>query len=84
MTDAEIIGSVGVTLLLLAFVCNLAGRLRATSYTYVLLNLTGASLSCLSSWLIDFIPFVILEGTWATAAGGGLARLLWFRQKPRS
>ncbi|MEZ5667419.1 MAG: hypothetical protein R3F55_08310 [Alphaproteobacteria bacterium] len=78
MTEAEIIGSIGVAMLLVAFFLNLAGRLKANSYPYVLLNLAGASLSCLSSWLIEFLPFVILEGTWATVAAGGLVRLLWF------
>ena len=77
MTVAEAIGTVGVTLLLIAFFMNLAGKLRADTYIYVVLNLVGAGLSCLSSFLIDFFPFVVLEGTWALVAAWGLARLLY-------
>jgi len=35
-------------------------------------SFTGAS----SSYLIDFLPFVLLEGTWAIVAGVALARKL--------
>lgn len=76
MTDAELLGSIGVALLLLAFFLNLFGYLRAGSYAYMVLNLIGAGMSCVSSWLIDFIPFVVLEGTWAAVAGIALARRL--------
>ena len=81
MSSAELIGFIGVTLLLVAFFLNLFGRLRAESYPYVVLNLVGASLSCLSSVLIDFVPFVILEGTWAAVAAIGLVRLIWFPRR---
>lgn len=76
MTDAELLGSIGVALLLLAFFLNLFGYLRARSYAYMVLNLVGAGMSCVSSWLIDFMPFVVLEGTWAAVAGIALARRL--------
>jgi len=64
---ATLVGSVGVGLLLLAFVLNIAGALKAESIPYLGLNLLGAGLACLSSWMIDFMPFVVLEGTWAAA-----------------
>ena len=44
---------------------NLAKILKAESVPYLALNLIGAVLACASSWMIDFMPFVILEGTWA-------------------
>jgi hypothetical protein len=62
------IGSVGVTLLLAAFLLNLCRVLRADSRAYAGLNLAGAGLACWSSWLIDFLPFVVLEGVWALVA----------------
>ncbi|HYC44165.1 MAG TPA: hypothetical protein VED01_01655 [Burkholderiales bacterium] len=71
---ATLIGSVGVALLLLAFVLNLLKLMRADGYPYVALNFAGAALACYSSWLIDFMPFVVLEGVWALAAGGALVR----------
>jgi hypothetical protein len=73
---ATLVGSVGVGLLLVAFVLNLAKVLEAESIPYLALNLLGACLACLSSWMIDFMPFVILEGTWAAATLFGLVRAL--------
>ena len=70
------IGFVGVTLLLIAFFLNLFRLLKAKSNAYLALNLVGASSGCASSYLIDFLPFVLLEGTWAIVAGVALARKL--------
>ena len=70
----EAIGFVGVTLLLIAFFLNLFRLLKAESNAYLALNLIGASLACASSYLIDFLPFVLLEGTWAIVAGVALVR----------
>jgi hypothetical protein len=72
----EAIGFVGVTLLLIAFFLNLFRLLTAKSSAYLTLNLVGAGLACASSYLIDFLPFVLLEGTWAIVAGVALARKL--------
>jgi hypothetical protein len=71
---ATIIGFAGVALLLLAFLLNMAKLMRADGYVYAGLNFVGAALACYSSWLIDFMPFVVLEGVWALVAAGALAR----------
>lgn len=68
------IGSAGVALLLLAFVLNLSKRLRATEPIYLGLNLAGAGLACYASYLLMFMPFVILEGVWALVALVGIVR----------
>ncbi len=73
----EIIGFVGVSILLAGFFLNLAGFLLSSSKRYLVLNLIGAALACLSSWLIGFMPFVLLEGTWAAVALLTLSRQLW-------
>lgn len=65
---STLIGSVGVALLLLAFFLNLFGYLAASSRFYAALNLAGGALSAFASYLIDFWPFVVLEGTWAIVA----------------
>ena len=70
-----ILGSIGVLLLLLAFLLNLFKILMQDTKTYAMLNVVGAGLSCYASVLIDYMPFVILEGTWALVALIGLARL---------
>lgn len=74
MNPATLIGSLGVALLLVAFLMNVLKVMRADSYAYTWLNLVGATLACYSSYLIDFMPFVVLEGVWALVAGGALAR----------
>jgi hypothetical protein len=66
------IGFAGVALILVAFVLNIARRLDRETPAYLLLNLVGATLACVSSAMIGFIPFVILEGVWAAVALGGL------------
>lgn len=75
-TLSTAIGFLGVGLLLLAFVLNIAGRMKAEGIPYLGLNLAGAALACLSSWMIDFMPFVVLEGTWAAATLIALVRAL--------
>jgi hypothetical protein len=72
--NATIIGSIGVSLLLLAFFLNLFKSLRSESYQYLMLNLVGGALACYSSYLINFAPFVLLEGTWAAVAAVGVVR----------
>ena len=71
------IGSTGVALLLIAFLANLFKRLHAESRLYSGLNFVGAALACWSSYLIQFMPFVVMEGVWSLVAlvaivrGGG-------------
>ena len=49
--QATLIGFVGVTLLLVAFLLNLLRLLRPDGQAYMWLNLAGASLACYSSYL---------------------------------
>ena len=74
--DATIVGSAGVALLLLAFFLNPLRYLRAHGRIYLTLNLFGAALACISSYLIDFVPFMLLEGTWDVVGATALARRL--------
>ena len=73
---ATIVGSLGVTLLLVAFFLNLMKALRSDGWLYLIMNVAGASLACYSSYLIRFMPFVVLEGTWAGVAAIAIARRL--------
>jgi hypothetical protein len=73
---ATVIGTLGVTLLLLAFFLNFIKVLRADGWSYLGLNLVGAMLAGYSSYLISFMPFVVLEGTWAGVALIGIAQRL--------
>ena len=66
--NAEWIGTVGVGLLLGAFFLNLFGWMKTDSRAYQVLNALGAGVACYASYLIDFLPFVVLEGTWSIVA----------------
>jgi hypothetical protein len=79
---ATLIGFVGVALLLVAFVLNLVKLLRPNGELYLGLNLAGAALACYSSYLIRFMPFVLLEGVWALVALVSMVRVLLSRAKP--
>ena len=68
MKLSDIIASIGVIILLIAFLLNLYKKLSAESKTYSLLNLIGAGICCFASWMVSFYPFVILEGVWAFVA----------------
>lgn len=68
-----LIGSVGVGLLLLAFVLNLRRTIAESSPAYLLMNLGGAGMAAVYAFMTGSVPFVILESVWAGAA---LVRLL--------
>ena len=65
MNTVDWIGFVGVFQILLAYVLNVFGKLEKKDLTFILLNLIGASLACLASILMKYMPFIILEGVWA-------------------
>ena len=63
-----IIGSIGVTLLLLAFFLNLIKYMSESSKVYLLMNFTGAMMAAWYAYSGGIIPFVILELVWAATA----------------
>jgi uncharacterized protein with PQ loop repeat len=64
MTQADICGTIGVTLLLVAFLLQILKVVKAESTLYLVLNGIGAGLAGYSSYLIGFKPFVVLESVW--------------------
>jgi hypothetical protein len=64
MTITDWIGFSGVTILLAAFFLNLKGMTTSTSLIYLMLNFIGAGLACLASVMLQYWPFIILEGCW--------------------
>jgi hypothetical protein len=82
-SQATIIGSIGVALLLFAFLLSLLRVLNAEGRAYMGLNVVGAAMACYSSYLIGFMPFVVLEGAWALVALAGVGRA-WLAATPRS
>lgn len=76
MTTSDIIATIGVTTLLIAFFLQTINKLKATDATYIILNFIGAALTGYSSWIINFIPLVVLEAVWAAVSLFGLIKLL--------
>jgi len=64
----ELIGSVGVGLLLVAFVLNLARKLSERHPLYLIMNVLGCALAAWYAWVGEQIPFVVLETVWGAAA----------------
>ncbi len=64
MDMTSLTGSLGVALLLLAFFLNLFNFLSREGALYKVINLVGAGLAGYASWLLHFMPFVILEAIW--------------------
>jgi hypothetical protein len=58
------IGSIGVGLILLAYFASTFNFISGKSKLFFCLNIIGAGLACYASYLINYWPFIILEGTW--------------------
>ena len=68
MNTEDWIGFIGVFQILLAYILNIIGKLKNNDLTFILLNVIGASMACLASILIMYLPFIILEGVWTIAS----------------
>ena len=53
--------------LLIAFALNIAKKITPNSKLYLILNILGAGLAGVSSYMIQFWPFVVLESVWVIA-----------------
>ena len=65
MSSTDLTGTIGVSLLLIAFLLNLFFRVSKDGLLYLSLNVLGAGIACLASVLLVYWPFIILEGVWA-------------------
>ena len=81
MEPSTIIGTVGVSLLLLAFLLNLFRIIKEDSLPYIVMNILGAGTACIASIMINFIPFIVLEVIWVLV---GLAGFFNYFRKRRS
>jgi hypothetical protein len=68
MTYNEIIGSIGVGLVLLGYFFNTFKLIPESGKLFFLLNIIGGALSCYAAVLIVFWPFVILEAIWTAVS----------------
>ena len=74
MSVTDWIGSIGVSILLIAFLLNLFSLIVKDSSVYLAMNFIGAALACYASILLEYWPFIILEGCWALVSLVGLMR----------
>ena len=81
MNNVDIIGAIGVGIILLAYFLNIFSLIKKEGVLFYLMNIIGASIACFTSYVIDYIPFVILEGTWAIVSVIGLVKTI---KKPQA
>lgn len=74
MNSNDLIGTIGVGIILIAYFLNMFSLIQNNGKLFYLLNIIGASIACFASYLINYIPFVILEGTWALVSVVGLVK----------
>lgn len=78
MNIIDWVGFIGVFQILLAYILNVAGTIKSKDLLFILLNLIGAGMACLASVLMNYIPFIILEGVWTLVSFISL----WSYKKP--
>jgi hypothetical protein len=81
MNTNDIIGTIGVGLILIAYFLNIFSLIKKDGVLFFVLNIIGASIACYASVLISFWPFIILEGTWAIVSVIGLLKTI---KKPQA
>jgi hypothetical protein len=76
MNTNDLIGTIGVGLILLAYFLNIFSLIKKEGILFYAMNIVGASIACFASILISYWPFIILEGTWAIVSVVGLLKSL--------
>lgn len=65
MNYTDFVGIIGVTITLAAYFLMVLKIISSNGWIYFFMNFAGAAIACYSSILIQYYPFVILEGTWS-------------------
>jgi len=76
MSYNDIIGAIGVLIILIAYFLNNFSIIKQNGNLYFFLNIIGAGIACYTSYLINYIPFIILEATWALVSVIGLIKTI--------
>lgn len=76
MTYNDLIGTLGVALVLIAYFLNTERIIPVNGKLFYVINIIGAALACYASFLINYWPFVILEGAWTLISIYGLMRTM--------
>jgi len=76
MNYNEIVGTMGVGLILIAYYLDTTVIITKNGKLFYVMNILGAALACYASWLIGFIPFVVLEAAWTLVSIYGLMKTM--------
>ncbi len=76
MNFTDLVSTVGVSFILLAFFLSTFNYFSSNSKLYFILNLIGGVFACYGSILLHSAPFIVLEATWAIVALIGWVKLL--------
>jgi hypothetical protein len=76
MTYNDLIGTIGVALILIAYFLNTERLIPVNGKFFYVVNTIGAALACYASYLLLYWPFVILEGAWTLISIYGLMRTM--------
>lgn len=71
----DIIGTIGVGLILLAYGMNIFSWITKDGRLFFCMNILGAGLACYAAVLIKYVPFILLEGVWCMVSVAGLIQL---------
>ena len=74
MNANDILGAIGVGIILLAYFLSIFSWIKKEGILFYLMNIIGASIACITSYLINYMPFVILEGSWVIVSIVGLLK----------
>ncbi|MBK5270382.1 MAG: hypothetical protein JJE22_05135 [Bacteroidia bacterium] len=74
MNYNEIVGTIGVGLILIAYYLDTTVIITKNGKLFYVMNILGAALACYASWLIGFMPFVVLEAAWTLVSIYGLMK----------
>jgi uncharacterized membrane protein YccC len=72
----QVIQVAGAVMILAGFAGTQAGRMRADSLTYLVLNLVGAVVLTVLAFAEEQWGFVLLEGVWSAVSLWSLSRVL--------
>lgn len=76
MNYNDIVGSVGVAIILMAYFLHTEKLIPTNGKLYFVLNAIGAAIACYASGLLHYWPFVVLEGAWTAVSLYGLMKAM--------
>ena len=76
MNFNDLIGTIGVGIILIAYFLNMFSIIKKDGILYFILNIIGAGIACFASVLIHYLPFIILEGAWVLVSIIGLIKTI--------